>query len=340
MTLIDNYDGFKNPFTNDTFDLVNHISYLYSIFNKEQFDRCVTTTTAFKPFVELIYNTFKQDLPHFIIKDDIINKHEINSQNTTVLLGFSGGLDSVYQALKLKENDIPTILYHVKNINLYENGQSAKVVNEFSNKSGIGCVVVDYKNPAQYKKQIPENPIKNQFIISMMLHYCIVHDIKTISMGDPFNLPITDATPGINLTDANEITDMFLDIVKNNYVIGFDYKSMIDYKDKLQEFNYLKSLGYDDCFYSCITAGRFNQHRHKQIEDKYNITLPKYSCGCYCRKCGTLLLLQHYDDGIEYPQELIDRCWKILYNNGYSSEYFQFNPDISLEQRIKNLHTT
>lgn len=316
-------------------DITCYFSYLYTCFNRKNFPDKIYSLDGFTHWICVIYDTFRQPRPS-ILKYSVIDSYNI-PYNNRVLLGFSGGLDSCFQAISLKD-DYDIILYHVSNINRYENGISTKVSRLFSKKSKMKYVEERFRSTKLYPKELPENPIKNQLIIAMMLDYCSKANIYNITLGDPFNLRIDEATPGINLTDANEITEIFLDSIK--YYYKFDYIPMKYYKDKNQELNYLTKEGYRDLFYSCIAPGRFNQCNHNRVESKYNIKIPQYNCGS-CRKCCTQILLDYYDNNNKiYPEEYIDHCWRKLWDNPYSSEYFQFNPNISLENRIKNLHTT
>jgi len=340
------YDHVKNYEYETTFS--RYMTYLYNIFNKKYFDKFVTAPKYFIDWINMIYRKFDYDVPIYHIDDNVIDKLEIKELynkniNNNILIGFSGGLDSVYQTIKCKEKfDNHIELFHLNNINKYENGQSHKASLEIAKYLNLKLYDVKFTshNNSIYSKEWPENPIKNQYIISLMIEYCIKNNINKITMGDPFNLPIDDATAGINLTDANEITLMFLKIIKENICENIEHIDMIDYIDKINELDEIRKYGLENMFYSCVTAGRLNEYFHKKDEEKYNIKLDKHNCGSHCRKCATLNLLEYYNRGKKFPQEFIDACWNRMWNNGYSSEYFQFNESIPLEQRIKNLHTT
>lgn len=315
-------------------EITKYISYLYTCFNKKIFPDTIYVLDGLKHWINTIYDCFRQSRP-FLVKYSI-NAHYNLTDTSKVLLGFSGGLDSCFQALSMS-SEYEIILYHLRNINAYENGISTKVARQFADTSKLKYIEETYTNIKQYRKEIPENPIKNQLIIALMLDYCGKNDINKITLGDPFNLKLIEATPGINLTDANEITEWFLDAIKEYY--DFEFINMKYYKDKNQELNYLTEMGYRDLFYSCLLPGRLNQYLHNKTENKYNIKLPQYNCGS-CRKCCTQVLLDYYDNHAEYPNEFINHCWRKLWDNNYSSEYFQFNPNIDLNTRIKNLHNT
>lgn len=320
--------------------LTEYFTKFYNIFNHKKFDDTITCPAGFSKFFSLIYDSFGQSADIYEYRLTFTTKL-LDLHPNTVVLGFSGGLDSVYQAVELRKHGYDVILFHVRNINFYENGQSYKAAVDCANKLGMPLVVKNFHSTMdkENKKQWPENPMKNQYIICAMIDYCMKNGYNTISLGDPRNLEIKYATPGINLTDAIEIDNAFMFGIYK-YIKGLKEIDMWGDGNKYEEMLVVNEAGLEDCYYSCITAGRMNKSLHNKDVEKYHIHLPLHNCGCHCRKCATQNLLMHYDGGVEYPQEFIDKCWRKLWDNQYPSESFQFNPDIPLEQRIKNLHTT
>lgn len=320
--------------------LTKNFTKFYNIFNRKKFDDTITCPAGFSKFFSLIYDSFEQtaDILEYRLT---LNVKLFDLHPNTVVLGFSGGLDSVYQAIELKKHGYDVILFHVRNINKYENGQSYKAAVECANKLEMPLVVKNFHSTMdkENKKQWPENPMKNQYIICAMIDYCMKNGYNNISLGDPRNLELRDATAGINLTDAIELDNAFMSGI-HTYIKGLNEIDMWGNGNKYKEMLVVNEAGLENCYYSCITAGRLNKRFHNIDVEKYNIHLPLHNCGCHCRKCATQNLLMHYDGGVEYPQEFIDKCWRKLWDNSYSSEYFQFNPSVPLEQRIKNLHTT
>lgn len=314
----------------------------YNIFNHKKFEKNVLCPSNFVDFIKMVYDAFKQPSNLQIYNGLLFPEVNLSKEKqNTVVLGFSGGLDSVYQAVMLKKYGYDVILYHVRNINFYENGQSYKAAVDCAKKLNLPLVVKNFHSTfdKENKKQWPENPIKNQYIIASMIDYCINNGYCIISLGDPENLPEKYATPGINYTDSVELNVEFMRGVCK-YIHGLNIIKMYGNGDKYKEMIEVNNAGLEDYYYSCVTAGRMNKKLHEIDVEKYHIHLPLHNCGCHCRKCATQNLLMHYDGGVEYPQEFIDKCWRKMWDNQYSSEYFQFNPEIPLEQRIKNLHTT
>lgn len=170
-----------------------------------------------------------------------------------------------------------------------------------------------------------------------MIDICIENGWNKISLGDDFDLGIKDAVFGINLTDARELTQTFLSGI-SHFCKNIEFL-IIDSK-KHNKFDRLMTLADNDLldyYYSCVSAGRFNQSTRKRIQKKFNIDLFANNCGS-CRKCCMHNLLLHYKNKKNFSQEYIDFCWKKMYDNGYSADYEFFKPELSLEQRLENLY--
>lgn len=324
-------------------DITERVFAIYENLNKEVFDNVPVIPTPLIKFVDMVYTAHKQC---YNLSECVnIKKRSLCVNDNVVVLGFSGGLDSVFQALCLIHLGYSVVLFHVKGINTYENGQGTKyskiIAEKLSNVNTkyVECEIKktnDKTNP--YKQYWPENPIKNQLILAMMIDYCLCNGYNKISLGDDFNLSINDAMVGVNLTDSKELTQEFLN------GLGCDVKC-IDFipiqkgYNKLQRIKELTNWNLDNYYYSCVLAGRFNASRHDANEKKYNITLLKNNCGCSCRKCAMHNLLMHYGGVVDYPDKFVDDCWKVMWKNSHSVDYKFFAPDLPIEERVRNLFT-
>lgn len=313
---------------------------IHDNFNQKVFDKSIVVPKFLQSFTSLIYNAFGQQLPNYI--DDSID-YSVNLKNNTndVLLAFSSGLDSVFQAIKLKEAGYNVHLYIVKNINRYENNLAYKFAKPIADKLGLELIEANFKygkKNEKYSKIWPENPIKNQLIYASMIDYCYEHNWNKISAGDDFDLKLKDAVAGINLTDAEEVTKTFISCIKS-IVPNLEFIPIAKGYDKSIRIKTLIDYQLEDLYYSCVQAGRFNQTFHKKSEEKYHIKLMANNCGCYCRKCAMHNLLLHYKGIKVFPQDFLDACWKRMWNNKCSADYEFFKPELSIEQRISNLFT-
>jgi hypothetical protein len=323
---------------------------IYKGLNKEEFD-VKWIEEHFNDFIGNIYRSFKQDPDQIGIEHGIFNRMYKDDDDgldpDKAVLGFSGGLDSVYQLIKLLEAGKEVVCFHVKNINTYENGQASKqcsqVIGRLRKRFGESKIIEanasiakNWKKDEQFRQFWPENPMKNQLIISMMMDYAWENGIKYVSLGDDFALGIEDAVPGINLTDAREVTESFLKGASSVYV-GIKFLPIDDKSGKIDRIKKLDEYGLRDDYYSCVQAGRFNKSYHDRCEKKYGVKLPARSCGCYCRKCAMHCLLEHYSGYVTYPEEFISKCWERMWKNSHSADYELFKPELPLDTRINNL---
>ena len=330
------FDDIKSPI------LTRCFGELFDNFNKEVFDKELYVPAGFEEFVKIIYGAHKQQFTRIYLTD--IKQHlqygVYKEDSKEALLGFSAGLDSVYQAIRLKEKGYNVRLFFLRNANMYENGQAYKYAVQIADKLGLPLIApsisqyTEKSNP--YRKFWPENPIKNQYIMAMMVDYCLQHGIINISMGDDFNLGLKDAAVGINLTDAREVTEAWLKGI-GTYLPELTFIPIEKGKEKDERIRKLMKYGLEDLYYSCVQQGRFNQKYHNKVEEKYGVSLFHNNCGTYCRKCAMHNLILHYKGIRKFPDDFIETCWEKMWNNSHSADYVFFNPDIPLEQRIKNL---
>ena len=323
-------------------DVTKSVFNMYENFNKETFDSVPNVPVEMISFSDMVYNAHNQT--YTFTRNPIIEKRELTRSNDdVVVLGFSGGLDSVFQALRLIDSGYKVVLFHLKGVNTYENGQGTKHSIHIADKlkqRGVEYVECEIKKTNDksnaYKQHWPENPIKNQLILAMMIDYCIVNGYHKISLGDDFDLSIDDAMVGVNLTDSRELTQEFLKCICS-LVSGIEFIPIEKGQDKLKRLKTIEQYGLLDDYYSCVLPGRFNATRHESNEQKYNVTLSKNNCGCSCRKCAMHNLLMHYGGVKIFPDEFIESCWKVMWKNAHSADYKFFSPDLSLETRLKNL---
>lgn len=324
---------------------------LYDNFNQQVFDRKVNTLPTLVDYSNIIYDIHKQERPIYTNDYDSlfsVTFPKINKNNTKdVLLGFSGGLDSCYLAILLKEKGYNVHLFHIKNLNNYECNLSYVVGKEFAKHLGFDFIEATFSrfggDDNKYKQFWKDNTSKNQLIYAIMIDICAIKGWSIVSLGDDRSMSKDrpDMILGINSTDCREVQDEFERCVKMLYdnieflVIDRSFNSTN--ANKLDRLLKLKEYGVLDLYYSCVGSGRFNQYNHNLNEKKFNVILPKYNCGCSCAKCAIHNLLMYYGKIVDYPQDFIDKCWERLWNTKYGTIKALFAPEIPLEKRVDNL---
>jgi 7-cyano-7-deazaguanine synthase in queuosine biosynthesis len=316
--------------------ILDLVTSIYDNFNKQKFDKKIIIPVVLKKFVSLVYKFHRQEFS--ICKTYLVPKIKLKENDKHVVLGFSGGLDSCYQAFRLREKGYVVHLFHVKNINTYENAQATHSVELFSKKFSFPLIEVNFiknnKKDNPYRQYWPENTSKNQVMLSMMIDYCIDNGYNRISLGDDLGLSVKNAVIGTNGTDAKEITKSFLDGIKK--IVNIVFIPIEKGNDKGVRLKKLKEYACLDMYYSCVSPGRFNAKLHDNNCKKYKVNLPKHNCGS-CRKCAMHFLILK-ETGMAKPNKKFENhCWKILYSTKYATDSFLFSPDLSKKQRIKNL---
>ena len=317
--------NYRNILTEQAWDI-------YKEFNQQHFSKCA----CFKSFINCISGIAFAHGESITIKELDNPSYVKTSENKRVLLACSGGLDSIYQAFSLRDDGYDVILFHCANMNYYTNGRELKTVNAFANKHGFSLVIVkqvsNFAKNNPYKKFWQENSWKDMLFYSMMFDYCAENDIHYISSGDDLRLDIKDALVGTNLSDARQLTELFLSGMYEISNIKFIPVDRNIHKGlrlkKLIENNAL------DDFYSCVNPGKFNKSNHKRIENKFGVKLEANNCGV-CRKCAFHSLLRHYYLGEEYSKEFINFCWDKI---AIGADNIFFNKNLPLETRIQNLY--
>lgn len=249
-------------------------------------------------------------------------------ENNKILVLFSGGLDSVYQAMKLREKGYEAVLFHMKNQNKYTNGQEKKVSEEFAKKYGFNIVFGNFtaSNDETYKKYWQENSWKNFLLYTLAYEYCVEHGIGNISSGDDLRLNTKDAVVGTNLSDSSELTKTFMKDMGISFIPCDG--------DKETRLRYIFDNHLENDYYSCVSPGRMNKYWHDQYSEKLGIRAEKYSC-LICRKCAMhLLLRKYYLKNLEISEKSEKYLWERL-SKGADNVFFDLS--IPLETRIKIL---
>ena len=300
---------------------------VYKYLNKEHFKE-FETISLFEPVLNLIFKCHDQrPNVRYVYKD----APKFSEDDDKVLVCCSSGLDSVYQALTLRDVGRDVTLMHLNGANFYSNGQEYKAFKEFADRFHFKTYEpkISPKHTGEYKKFWAENSFKDFLIYCVAIDYMLGHGIRYLSSGDDLRLSIKDQVTGVNTGDARELTVAFMESF-NAAFIPVDATV-----DKAKRLAFLEEKGARDYYLSCVGPGRLIRSQRKRYEAKFGVKLDKWCC-CSCRKCCMHLLLDHYYNNKKLPQELIDRCWDKL-GDPRSADYVFFNKSIPLEQRIKNL---
>lgn len=322
----------NNNNNNDCF--FDSINKLYDLFTTEIFPTEVLIPKGFEELIKLLYKRHNQKQPK--INTYLLQTNKLNENtNKNVILGYSGGMDSSYLALYLKNNGYDVTLFHLKGLNKCypKEDEFAKIFAKQNNFKYIEKVI-KHNN----KEFFIDNPIKNQLILSLMLDYGIKNNIFNFALGDDLCTNIEDAKIGMTITDSKEVNELFW-IGVQNYFKNANLITIDKNVRKIDRIKYIIKNESLDYIYSCISPHRFNNKLHNDNSKKYNVKILDGRCGSCYKCCMEILLLSelNYIYDKEKNKDLIKHCWKILSDSKNSHGKEKFNKKLPLEIRLKNL---
>lgn len=298
---------------------------VYKYLNKKIF-KDFNTINLFKPVLDIIFKLYTQTPK---VTYSIAQKPVFVNSGKSVLVACSGGLDSVYQALYLRNQGYNVILLHLENCNYYTNGLEKKVFLEFANHFNFKYFMpkISPKQKSDYKKEWQENSFKNFLIYSIAVSYMLENDIHYLSSGDDLRLDISEAVPGTNDGDSWQETEAFMQ------AMNIDFIPIKSATNKAMRLAYIRKYGAGNYYISSVGPGRLNRILHDKYEKKFNVKLDKYNAASDRKDCMHILLDKYYNY-IDIPKALEDRCWQKV---SKGADNIFFDKKIPLEQRIKNL---
>jgi hypothetical protein len=128
------------------------------------------------------------------------------AENKKVMIALSGGLDSVYFMHKLKEAGYEVTAAHVAGINKNSANYEAEAAQRAAAQAGVKFIKIKFSAPRQ---AFPDNPFKNQMILSMLLDIGIKKGIYRYAVGSDWTTPLSEAVTGFTITDSIEVNRAF-----------------------------------------------------------------------------------------------------------------------------------
>lgn len=221
-----------------------------------------------------------------------INKNiNLISKNNKVMVGFSGGKDSLAVVLKLIEMGYIPVLYHLKKINRNYYGEVESVVN-IANKLNLEVIIDDMAISG--KTAHLENPTKNLFILSRMIDEGIKMNINKFTLGESKDVDLKGSTFSTNWSDCFEIISEYNKFISKIFP---NYKFMYLLNEGKDSYNIILNQNKKDMILdvqSCMLPDRYRKNVRIANEKKYNIHQIGRRCGS-CYKCALdYLYMAHY----------------------------------------------
>lgn len=255
-------------------------------------------------------------------------------KNKKVMLALSGGLDSAYLLYKLIEKRYSVICVHVNGLNKSCATEEKLQAERIAKKAGAEFICVGFKAPSQ---KYPDNPFKNQLILSIMLDIGVKEGVTRYAIGSDWETPLANAAVGYTITDSKEVNEGFWNGIKAHF--PYAELLMVDGSEKkLQRISYLYEKNVLEDISSCIAAHRFRAHLRDININKYGVRLMRGRCGSCYKCCMEYLLL--VDLGLTKADAAYkEHCWDILAESSVSHRPELFNKSLSEKKRMENLRS-
>lgn len=313
--------------------LTQELSTLYNCYCQYPFNNTITAPAGFETNIHLLYEIHKQNYPDIntITLAPLSLKKPL--KNSSIIIGASGGLDSCYSCLKAKDDGKNPVLVHFKGLNK-NYPKETEQIQLFAKINNFPLYIINVTHNG--KDYFPDNPFKNQLILTALTEIGITLGIQNIMLGATGTFHISNSKIGFNVTDTIENYNTFLIGLKYYYpLIELQFLDSNVTKYQMLEYiveNHKNSLSY---ICSCISPNRFVMMLHNNNQKKYNINLLKYRCGS-CFKCAMEYILL-YEIGYYNNIEFLYHCYEVLAKSKNSHAPELFDLRLPYEVRRKNV---
>lgn len=197
-----------------------------------------------------------------------------------ILVGFSGGKDSTAAAIKASMLGGNPILFYVQGINkAYPREKDAAT--ELAGK--LGFDIVYEKVTVTGSSAFVENPIKNQYILALMVDYGMLSGVSNFTQGNLMEDTCSELDISFGYSDGWEMfeaTRPYFESLIKQYKYHHLVKNDSDSLSTIINHDISLLLHTQ----SCMTPIRYRGKLHKDNQKKYGVSLLPERCGS-CYKC-------------------------------------------------------
>ena len=291
--------------------LTSKILPLYEYFSKNRNDyNCVLHTyKGFAEFVKIVNNKVYNNNMVFDESLEFKFRQKMTDSNK-IVIGYSSGFDSTYQALKFKSLGYEVILLHCSNMNKSYPDEKQKAL-DFAKEYSMKLIIVEIEHLSS--EFFIDNPIKNQLILSIMIDYGLFDNINNFALGNNIYENISECKPQYGVSDSFESFMEFRKAI-NNYITNINFYDIDIKKSECYKFvadNYFESFKYVN---SCISPYRFKKYLNRINTCKYNI-IPLSDERCLsCYKCAMEYLILSKLGFLDINHDFEKHCYNIIRN--------------------------
>jgi hypothetical protein len=254
-----------------------------------------------KQYIDMVSFKIGEHINYEFVEDKVM--FDAIPENKKIMIAFSSGKDCVAVATKFLEEGYEVVLYHLRGVNrsYTQEYDHSKAVADY-----LGCEFISDTISISGKCDYIENPIRNQFILAMMVDKGLKIGIYRYAFGNQTCDTLEGTNPDIMNSDSIELFHA-IELFYQNRIPGFHlYTVLRDLTD-----SYCQVAKYDSELFrlisSCNGPLRFKAYRKKENEAKFGIALLPDRCGT-CYKCANEAVLLQILGVMDYPPEYIEYC--------------------------------
>lgn len=238
----------------------------------------------------------------------------------------------MYFMRKLIEGGYDVTAVHVAGLNKSSSKFEEQYARTAAEKAGANYVKATYNAP---KQTFPDNPFKNQLILSIMLDIGVSKGISKFALGSDWTTPLSEAVAGFTITDSIEVNRAFWGGIKQRFPQA-ELLFIPDDVKKVHRLTYLFDNNALGEVSSCIAPFRFRQSLHEKNEQKYGLRLLPARCGS-CYKCAMEYILLVHTGRIQKNAAFYEHAWDTLATSKTAHRPDLFAKGLPMEKRMENL---
>jgi hypothetical protein len=295
--------------TNGTFSRV--LARIYSDLDVLPPPSTVVCPEKLRPMVSLIYRGHDLLWDPTFVGDHPEPVKNFKEERDRVMVAFTGGVDSLAAAMKVRISGRSPWLFHAQRIN-----RAYPKEIEYASKIADGLSMHLIREKVEGSEKQPayaESPLKNQLIMAMMVDAGIKHGISTYTSGIDSTNTIVESNVLYNWSDSAEMCDAFNVWVKSLFP-QYSWEWSTKNRTESLKLIFEKNAAMFDFVMSCMTSHRFQVMRKEQVEKRFKFEVPGNRCG-YCWKCCSDILHFVCFEMMTVPEEFVQHCLKIMRSN-------------------------
>lgn len=265
---------------------------------------------SFGPYLEALYTAQGRTAPSYVLPQNFLFRTALRNNPSQCLVAFSGGKDCAATALELQRQGISPTLFYVKGLNSKSFPSEAVYAARVAGVLDLPFVQVQVQQEgfAEY----PDNPVKNQFILALMVEWGIRHGFNQFAQGNLGRERLAETNLEFTNSDAAEMYETAAQVFDFATRGTFRYLGgVMDYESRSFATINETCPAVLGAMLSCITPYRHRPRLRDRNQAKFGVTLRAEVCGT-CYKCASEYLHRVLMGLAPKVPAYVARCTEIL----------------------------